>query len=101
MPSPRSKRTTAMRPSGPRPFSMVTNFVMSQPPACYYPRTALQMSGPTADGFVFRCRKTDRGPDRDPAGVFAGNIMTKDDVDRENLVRPIAHAALESRPHRA
>src|ERR1019366_6531760 len=25
MPSPRSKRTTATRPSGPRPFSMVTN----------------------------------------------------------------------------
>jgi hypothetical protein len=25
MPSPRSKRTTAMRPSGPRPFSIVTN----------------------------------------------------------------------------
>src|ERR1700676_5301023 len=35
MPSPRSKRTTAIRPSGPRPFSMVTNSAKSAPcPLC-------------------------------------------------------------------
>src|SRR5208337_5114374 len=33
MPSPRSKRTTATRPSGPRPFSMLTKFTKSAPPS--------------------------------------------------------------------
>ena len=32
MPSPRSKRTTAMRPSGPRPFSIFTKSANARPP---------------------------------------------------------------------
>ncbi len=42
MPSPRSKRTTAMRPSGPRPFSIFTNSANALPPCSSFSRTLAQ-----------------------------------------------------------
>src|SRR5881398_249607 len=47
---------------------------------------------------AFRRWKPDRGSDRDPAGVLAGDVVAVDQVERENLVRPVANAGLEPRP---
>src|ERR1700730_5110594 len=45
MPSPRSKRTTAMRPSGPKPFSMVTKSAKSAPPCLPFLRSPILGGG--------------------------------------------------------
>src|SRR6185312_6922209 len=42
-------------------------------------------------------RETDRGAERDPVGVFARDVAAIDQVDRKNLVRPVAHAGLKPR----
>src|SRR5205814_9521368 len=42
-------------------------------------------------------RETDRGTERDPIGVLAHDVAAVDQVDRENLVRPVTHAGLKPR----
>ena len=61
----------------------------------------LQMAGAMVLGLAAGHRETDRGADRDPVGVFARDVAAVDHVDRENLVRPVAHAGLKSRPDHA
>src|SRR3954447_20644849 len=100
MPSPRSNRTTATRPSGPRPFSMVTKSdnAHASLPALY---VSSQMAGTLARRSAFRRWKPDRGSERDPVGVFALDIAAIDQVDRENLVGPVTHAGLKPWPGHA
>ena len=45
----------------------------------------------------FRCGKANRRSDGDPVGVFAGDVVAVDHVDREYLVRSVADAGLETR----
>src|SRR3979490_2809059 len=59
------------------------------------------MAGTLARGFALRYRKPDRGADRDPVGVFAGDIAAIDDIDRENLIGPVTDAGLKPRPDHA
>src|SRR5215208_5132184 len=59
------------------------------------------MAGTLTRGPTFRYGKADRGPDRDPVGVFASDVAAVNDVYRENLVGPITHACLQSRPYYA
>src|SRR5215208_2206040 len=42
-------------------------------------------------------REPDRGADRDPVGVLARDVAAVDQIDRENLVRPVTHAGLKPR----
>src|SRR4051795_4109436 len=56
------------------------------------------MAGALARGSAFRRWKPDRGADRDPVGVFALDVAAIDQVERENLVGPVANAGLKSRP---
>src|SRR6202007_21229 len=89
MPSPRSKRTTAIRPSGPSPFSIVTNGVTAAPPCpLFFENPSSQMAGTLACGPTVRRRKADRGADRDPVGVFSHYVAAIDQVDRKNFVWP-------------
>src|SRR4030095_5766712 len=110
MPSPRSKRTTAIRPSGPRPFSIVTKPANALPPLSLFSRTlaqkyeprpqekrGLQVAGAVVFRFTAGHRKADGGAERDPVGVFAHDVAAIDEVDRKNLVRPVTHAGLEPR----
>src|SRR3954453_13756531 len=99
MPSPRSNRTTATRPSGPRPFSIFTSSDNATSLLAFL--VCSQMPGTLACRFAFRRRKPNGGADRDPAGVLAGDVVAIDHVDGKNLVRPVAHAGLEPRPHHA
>jgi diguanylate cyclase (GGDEF)-like protein len=62
---------------------------------------ASQMAGTVMLGLAARHWKPDRGPDRDPVGVFARDVAAVDEVDREDLVRPVAHAGLKPRPDHA
>src|SRR4051794_40121641 len=59
------------------------------------------MAGALACGPAFRHRKADSGAERDPVGVLAADVVAIDQVDRKYLVRTVAHAGLESRPHHA
>src|SRR5437879_1198379 len=114
MPSPRSKRTTAMRPSGPRSFSIFTKSANAQPPCPLIFRnlsaeicrlgkrrgafeSGSQMAGPLAGRLAAGHRETDRGAERDPVGVLARDVAAIDQIDRENFVRPVTHAGLKPR----
>src|SRR6266568_3554235 len=57
-----------------------------------------QMAGALARGPAFRRRKADRGAERDPVGVLACYVVAVDQVDRKDLVGPVAHAGLKPRP---
>src|SRR4030088_3816375 len=59
------------------------------------------MAATLARGLSVRSGKPDRGPDREPVGVFAGDVAAVDDIDRENLVGPVTHAGLKPRPDHA
>src|SRR4051794_2011892 len=59
------------------------------------------MPGALARGPAFGRRKSDRGADRDPAGVLAGDVVAVDDVHRKYLIRPVADAGLKPRPGHA
>src|SRR3982075_489351 len=56
MPSPRSKRTTAIRPSGPRPFSVVTKSANAVPPCPLFSET-LAHKWPDGPHGIFRNRE--------------------------------------------
>src|SRR3981081_22931 len=59
------------------------------------------MPGPLPRRLAFRDGKPDRGPDRDPVGIFAGDIAAVDDIDRENLVGEVTHTGLKPWPNHA
>src|ERR1700686_3884247 len=59
------------------------------------------MAGTLACGFSFRDRKADRGADRDPVGIFAGDVAAVDEIDREDLIGPVTNAGLKSGPDHA
>src|SRR4030081_1079136 len=59
------------------------------------------MAATLTRGLAVRYWKPDRGPDREPVGVFAGDVAAVDDIDRENLVGPVTHAGLKPRPDHA
>src|SRR6266404_3819412 len=59
------------------------------------------MAGTLARGFTVRYGKPDRGPDRDPVGIFAMDVAAVDEIDRENLIGPVTNAGLKSRPDHA
>src|SRR3979409_903338 len=59
------------------------------------------MPGALSRRLAFRDRKPDRGPDRDPVGIFAGDVAAVDEIDRENLVGPVTNAGLEPWPDHA
>src|SRR5260370_31119741 len=59
------------------------------------------MAGTLTRGLAVWYGKSDRGPDREPVGVFAGDVAAVDDIDRENLVGPVTHASLKPRPDHA
>src|SRR6478609_2010428 len=99
MPSPRSNRTTAIRPSGPRPFSILTKSVNAISQFLLF--LPLEMTGAAMLGLRLGDRKSVRGTDGDPVGVFAGDVAAVDHVDGKDLVRPVAHAGLEARLHLA
>src|SRR5690349_7254393 len=97
MPSPRSKCTTATRLSGPSPFSILTNSITHCSRPGNFGQDSSQMAGALPRRLAVGYWKADGRPDRDPVGVFAGDVVAVYDIDREDLVRPIAHAGLETR----
>src|ERR1700754_4648335 len=62
---------------------------------------ASQMAGAVMLGLTARHRKPDRGPDRDPVGVFTHDVAAVNDVDRKNLIGAVPHAGLKPRPAHA
>src|SRR3981081_3229816 len=56
------------------------------------------MAGALARGFAIGCGKPDRGADREPVGIFAGDVTAVDKIDGEDLVRPVPHTGLKPRP---
>src|SRR5438552_13766357 len=97
MPSPRSNRTTAIRPSGPRPFSILTYSANTTSLLAFLVHS--EMTGTLVLGLCALDRKTDRGADRDPVGVFASDVVAVDHVDRKLFARPPAYPGLKPRPH--
>src|SRR5262245_37501784 len=99
MPSPRSNRTIAMRPSGPWPLSMVTYSANATSLLAFL--VVLQMARALVLGLGSLDREADRGADGEPARAFAGDVMPEDHIQREDFARPVAHAGLKARLHRA
>src|SRR6185369_13806877 len=60
-----------------------------------------QMTGTLVVGLAARRRKTNGGADGDPARALARDIVPENHVDREDVIGPVAHPGLETRPHNA
>src|ERR1700674_2605676 len=81
---------------------MVTKSASPLPPCPLFScNDSSQMPGPLSRGLALRDRKPDRGPDRDPIGVFTRDVAAVDDIDRKNFVGPIANTGLKPWPDHA
>src|SRR5215218_1275389 len=65
--------------------------------SCSRLEPGLQMTGAMVLRLAAGHRETDRGAERDPVGVLARDVAAVNQVDRENLVRPVTHAGLKPR----
>ena len=54
-----------------------------------------------AGGAIALRRKSDRGAQRDPVGIFPGDVVAIDQIDRKDFVGPVADPGLRPRPDRA